>query len=98
VNGVVLATCLLFDVDTLTLEPREKAAACELGDGRIVVIGGMGTRMFDRFGECTDVEVRSSDEDWSRGSGMTVASPQLVRIDEARVLVTGGCRPGIWTP
>ncbi|CAN5683163.1 hypothetical protein BH11MYX3_BH11MYX3_48820 [soil metagenome] len=80
------------------VEPREQAAACELGDGRIVVIGGMGTRMFDRFGACTDVEVRGPDLDWSRGSGFTVASPQLVRIDDARVLVSGGCAPGIWTP
>ncbi len=79
-------------------EPREQAAAHELGDGRVVVIGGMGTRLFDRFGECTDVEVGNPDGSWTRSSGMTVASPQLIRIDDSRVLVTGGCVPGIWAP
>ncbi len=101
------------------LESRAGAAAIELADGTVVVIGGGGTRFrgpntdllyewesdyrnpeppSNRWTECEDVEVRSPDGTWTQRFGIKVSHPELVRIDATRVLLTGGCAPGIWVP
>lgn len=99
-SGNALATCEVYDVATETWTavapmstPRERHTATVLGDGRVVVIGGNTTTIFNYGFQTASVEIYDpATGQWSDGGQLLQARQDhsATLLPDGTILVVGG--------